>query len=215
MNRLCPFFCAVLTLLAPWAATGQSQSSNSRAALRDPAQQFLPAYSYALNANPWAVCSADFNGDGNTDLAVAGIAINGTDIAVTIALGQGNGQFTLEKDFTIASGGYRPSGIAAADLNHDGKVDIVVTYLGPTSGAVSIFLGNGDGTFSPGATYSVGGGGVLLADLNHDGIPDIAASQQSGTGVDILLGNGDGTFISGVSLTALTDGAWGDLSLPI
>ena len=141
MTRVYLYLCAVLSLFAlAIADTAQSQDSNS-SVFRDPANQFVPGASYSLNAGPLAICAGDFNGDGNIDLAVA--ESNGTNIAVTVALGTGNGQFTLEKDFTIASPSYT-TWIATADLNHDGKLDLVVTYLGSKTGAVGIFLGNGD-----------------------------------------------------------------------
>jgi Bacterial Ig-like domain (group 3)/FG-GAP-like repeat len=210
MNRLYFYVCAVLSLFAlAMAATAQSRDSNS-SVFRDPTKQFAPGATYSSSAEPWAICVGDFNGDGNIDVALAGIGSTGTNVAVTVALGTGNGQFTLEKDFTAASSSFRPTGIAAADLNHDGKVDLVVTYQGFRGGAVTILPGNGDGTFSTGATYDVGGAGVAMGDFNGDGIPDIASPRQTRTAVDILLGNGDGTFTAGTSLVPLKYGAWGD-----
>ena len=95
----------------------------------------------------------------------------------------------------------RPGDVFVADLNHDGKPDIVTTQF--TSNMVTVFLNHGDGTFSSGGsgTYLIGGPSaqrLLIADLNHDGIPDIAAAtcNQSGGAsvVSVLFGNGDGTF---------------------
>ena len=210
MIRVYFYLCAVLSLFAfAIAVTAQSQDSNS-SVFRDPAKQFAPGPTYSLTAEPWALCVGDFNGDGILDVAFAGIGSTGMNVAVTVALGTGNGQFRVEKDFTAASNSYRPTGIAAADLNHDGKVDLVVTYEAFTAGAVVVLFGNGDGTFSPGANYKVGGAGVVVADLNGDGIPDIASPRQTRTAVDILLGNGDGTFTVGTSINPLKYGAWGD-----
>lgn len=93
-----------------------------------------------------------------------------------------------------------PSDVFIADLNHDGKPDIVTTQF--NSNMVTVFLNHGDGTFTDGgsATYLVGGSfpiRVLVADLNHDGNPDIAvgtcANSQNNV-VSVLFGNGDGTF---------------------
>jgi hypothetical protein len=95
----------------------------------------------------------------------------------------------------------RPSDVFIADLNHDGKPDIVTTQF--TSNMVTVFLNHGDGIFSAGGsgTYLIGGEAVqrvLIADFNHDGNPDIAAATCSPTGgpsvVSVLFGNGDGTF---------------------
>jgi hypothetical protein len=94
----------------------------------------------------------------------------------------------------------RPSDVFVADLNHDGKPDIVTTQF--TSNMVTVFLNHGDGTFTDGgtATYLVAGASpqrILVADLNHDGNLDIAVGtcdQSPPYYVSILFGNGDGTF---------------------
>jgi hypothetical protein len=95
----------------------------------------------------------------------------------------------------------RPADLFIADLNHDGKPDIVTTQF--TSNMITVFLNHGDGTFTDGgsASYLVGGSApqrVLIADFNHDGNPDIVAGSCNPSGgassVSILFGNGDGTF---------------------
>jgi hypothetical protein len=95
----------------------------------------------------------------------------------------------------------RPSDLFVADLNHDGKPDIVTTQF--TSNMITVFLNHGDGTFTPGgsATYVIGGSSpqrMLIADFNHDNNPDIVVGTCNPTGgpssVSILFGNGDGSF---------------------
>jgi hypothetical protein len=100
---------------------------------------------------------------------------------------------------TYDTGGLAAWSIAVADLDRDGKPDIVVTNADGTT--VGILLGNGDGTFRAVVTYSlsVGAIGLSVADVNGDGNPDILAASPSGGPngdgtVDVLLGNGDGTF---------------------
>ena len=91
-----------------------------------------------------------------------------------------------------------PSWVAIADVNGDGKPDIVVANVCASScdfgGAVGVLLGNGDGTFQSVATYLTGVDeySVAVADVNRDGHPDIVVADANG--VEILLGNGDGTF---------------------
>jgi hypothetical protein len=121
---------------------------------------------------------ADFNGDGNLDLAVGGSE-------VSVLLGNGNGTFQAP----LESPGGAP--LAAADFNGDGKLDL---FAGG-----NMLLGNGNGTFVLYATYP-SGAAAAAADMNGDGKPDLVVAQGGGEGnfstysVAVLVGNGDGTF---------------------
>jgi Bacterial Ig-like domain (group 3)/FG-GAP-like repeat len=113
---------------------------------------------------------------------------------------------------TYDTGGVNAYHIAAADLNGDGKLDLVVTNCsGPNSGCglegvVGILLGNGDGTFQPVVTYHSGGNeatSVAVADLNGDGILDLVVTNSNVSNtVGVLLGNGDGTFLPAVTYSS-------------
>lgn len=145
---------------------------------------------------------ADLNGDGKPDLvALDGIFFNSPHI-VRVALGNGNGTFQTDRTFGV---GARPRSVAVADLNLDGRLDLVVASQANDAGAdggTSVLLGNGNGTFLPARTFGVAGGSGALAarvsDVNGDGRPDLLVASILPTygarEVDVLLGNGDGTF---------------------
>ncbi len=91
--------------------------------------------------------------------------------------------------------GSNPQCVAIADLNGDGKQDLVTANYG--SDTVSVLLGNGDGTFAGQQTFAVASGpvSVAIADLNGDGKQDLVTTNYNSSGtVSVLLGNGNGTF---------------------
>src|SRR5205085_432730 len=86
------------------------------------------------------------------------------------------------------------------DVSRDGKVDLVVA-ASTTNGDVSVFLGNGDGTFL-GETRSPAGANFVpmtVADFDGDGNPDVAGSDPFGY-VGIVFGTGDGRMINPAKL---------------
>jgi hypothetical protein len=155
----------------------------------------------AVGTNPYGLISADFNGDGKSDLAVA----NSGDNTVSILLGNGGGTFTAQQP-KLATGSV-PYSLTAGDFNGDGKLDLAVTnFANGMPSTVSIFLGNGDGTFQAPATYAVGTGpiSVITGDFNGDSKLDLAVANQNDHSVSILLGNGDGSFQAHVDYPAGT-----------
>src|SRR5258708_448766 len=95
---------------------------------------------------------------------------------------------------TYGSGGSYPVSVAVADVNDDGKPDLLVANS--QSSTVSVLLGNGDGTFQTAVSYSPGGSdptSLVAGDVNGDGKLDLVVTNASNT-VGVLLGHGDGTF---------------------
>ncbi len=91
-----------------------------------------------------------------------------------------------------AAAGTAPAAVDVHDFNNDGINDVVT--LNSAATAVTVMLGNGDGSFQPGVNSSSGGFGsqMTVADLDHDGKLDIVTNQ--GSSIDLLKGNGDGSF---------------------
>jgi hypothetical protein len=162
----------------------------------------LPASStIAAGTDPSAVVSCDLTGNGTADLAVADAYGN----SIIILLGAGSGTFTAGTPVTLASTDLTPNSIVCADFNGDGKPDLAVTNL--NSGTVSVWLGDGKGTFtsagpsvliplpptsSPIAASLLQPTFIASANLTASGHTDLVV--ESNVGLTILLGNGDGTF---------------------
>jgi Bacterial Ig-like domain (group 3)/FG-GAP-like repeat len=165
-------------------------------------------------SNAWAsysVAIADVNGDGKLDLLLANECASNASCsngAASVLLGNGDG--TFQPGITYNSGGQDAFAIATADVNGDGKLDLLIVNEcanNCSNGSVSVLLGNGDGTFQPAVPYGSGGlysYTLAVGDVNGDGKPDLIISNQcndnncSNGSVSVLLGNGDGTFQAAV-----------------
>jgi len=171
---------------------------------------FLPAVTYDSGGDyAESIAIADLNGDGRPDLVVANLCVTTTpsncahglvDGSVGVLLGKGDGRFQPVMAYT--STGLQTLSVAVADVNGDGKPDLIVANRYACArlcahGSVVIRLGNGDGTFQSAVAYDSGGGGawsVAVADVNADGKPDLLVANEDNTTAAVLLGQGDGTF---------------------
>lgn len=162
---------------------------------------FLAPVSYPAGAQPQAVKIADVNGDGLPDIIVAnyGPGSDGTGMSgVTVLLQDAAHPGTFLAPVTYPT----PFGavdVAVADLNGDGRPDLVVASLGPPpTGAVSVLLQSSTqvGVFTQAAVYPGFGHplGLAIADLNGDGHPDIAVADGTTATVMFQVGNQPGGF---------------------
>lgn len=154
---------------------------------------FSGPYVSAAGQEPLNFIAADINGDGKADLAVIGQAQN-----VSILSGDGTGNFTLLNQFT---GGGNVYGIASADLDEDGAIDLVLSN-NATHG-IAVFYGLGNGGFTQGPSILLGGGEPswpTIADFNGDGNLDIVATDDNrqfgvfGSQVIVMLATGSRQF---------------------
>ncbi len=154
-----------------------------------PESGFAPTVNFNAGSQPWSVTSADFNGDGKPDLAVANRSGNN----VSVLLGNGDGTFQAAVNYAA---GTNPECVVTGDFNGDGNSDLAVANY--SDNTLSVLLGNGDGTFQAAVNYPTGVGpkSLQVADFNGDGIADIAAANVTDGTVNIFSGNGDGTFRS-------------------
>jgi fibronectin type 3 domain-containing protein len=136
---------------------------------------------------------ADFNEDGNDDVAVAAV-INGVG-KTSILLGDGMGGFSTPLLFPAETS---PSGMVALDVDGDAHLDLVVANS--LINKISLLSGNGDGTFDAPVSFSVGSDAIhrpvalISEDFDDDGTPDLAVvNNESGT-VSIFLNDGAGGF---------------------
>ncbi len=157
---------------------------------------FLPPVTYSSGGlYSFSVAVADLNGDHKPDLVVTNRCTDpacDSDGSVAVLLGNGDG--TFQAAVIYDAGGLETQSVAVADVNGDGKPDILVANASDT---VGVLLGNGDGTFQPAVTYDSGGAfpeSIFIADVNGDGKPDILVANFESNTVGVLLGNGDGTF---------------------
>ncbi|MGN7402697.1 FG-GAP-like repeat-containing protein [Cytobacillus praedii] len=163
-----------------------------------PCPSFQTSTFLSGSVGPVNLVVADFNGDGNPDLAIT----NQTSANISVFLGNGSGGFAPAPGSPFSSSGLSPDSIISDDFNGDGFPDLaVVNGIGNT---VSVFLGNGTGTFAlaPGSPFSSAGlsaSDIASADFNGDGIPDLAVSNQDGN-VAVFIGNGNGSFVFSTNL---------------
>ncbi|MEG4488454.1 DUF4347 domain-containing protein [Microcoleus sp. D2_18a_B4] len=160
---------------------------------------FAAATNFPITYSLRKVASGDFNKDGNLDLAFASTGVNRN---VSIALGNGTGQFSAATNLnTSPPTGLNTWSVAVGDFNKDGNSDLVTANNATNN--VSLLLGNGNGTFGAATYFGVGSSPytVAVADFNGDGNSDLATANRTSNNVSILRGNGNGTFGAATNLS--------------
>ena len=129
---------------------------------------------------PFSVVAADLSGHGKTDLVTA----NFNDNTLSVLTNNGGGEFTAAGTLDVLDQATRmgcPNSVTAADVNGDGRPDLICADL--CDGTLMVLTNAGNSCFQLAAILSVAGGptSVIAADLNGDGKPDLASVNNNGT----------------------------------
>jgi len=163
------------------------------------AQLFASKVDYYAGSAPYTLVAADFDNDGDLDLATG---LSGTPLAtdgvgwVSIIINNGNGTFAPPDSFAV---GDEPA-IAAADLDTNGTIDLVSADF--STHRVYVLLNNGAGMFSVVDSFASGGispNELCTADLDGDGDFDLAVPNFFSNSLAIFFNNGNATFTGPVT----------------
>ena len=167
----------------------------------------------ATYRNPAYITVADLNGDGKLDFAVTIDDYSLGNQGIAVALGKGDGTFgtpslysTTRQNFASFGWPY-PAYVRAADINGDGKADLV--YTNEDFSTVGVLFGNGNGTFGTPNEYPAGEDafGLALADVNGDGAVDVVTANFDTAQVTVLLNQNGGGVQTSFSLGTSTSTA--------
>ncbi len=154
---------------------------------------------FGAGSNPWRAISTDLNGDGMPDLVVA----NWTDGTVSVLMntaapGDSSARYATQQTFPVGAG---PTYIVAADVNGDGKPDLIVTNSMDKTVSVLINTtptGSATPSFAPQLVYPVGtyAESVAVADINGDGLPDLVVANYGDYTLSVLVNTTTGSTVS-------------------
>lgn len=204
----------------------QSQPTQIIVLLGNGDGSFQPSIQLAAVNIPEAIALGDLNNDGKADLAVRECPANSSNCDIAVYLGTGTGGFSPQTTLSAPGSNTSNQNLAVTDFNQDGKLDIATAALSGSSSSptanLSVFLGNGDGTFQAPTVipvpFSVPANSVattpnlVFGDFNGDAVDDLGVETGSFCGgsacgqaeMNIFLNNGFGKFTLGQQFSSST-----------
>jgi VCBS repeat-containing protein len=180
-----------ILLLAPaaFASTARGLSTHATLALAAGQVSFTGPTNFPTGDGPVSVAAGDFNGDQDSDLAVA----NEFSDNLSVLLGGAGGGFGAATNFPTGDFTF-PFSVAAGDFNADQHPDLAVASI--ITGNVSVLLGGASGGFSAPTDFPAGDTpyAVAVGEFNGDNDPDLAVANQGSNNVSVLLGGAGGSF---------------------
>ncbi len=178
----------------PDLAVVNTTTGNVQVFFGSPTGTFSAPVSATGLSTPSFVRSGIFTASGRRDL----IALSKAQGAMGIYTNAGSNRFASASPVGV---GANPNSLVVGDFNGDGKQDVAVVVQGNglAPANVSVFLGNGNGTFGAAQTYGAGTTptDIDAGDFNGDGKLDLVVTDSAKGNVVLLLGKGDGTFLAG------------------
>ena len=159
----------------------------------DGAGGLLPATSVAVGSTPTALVAADLDQDGDIDVAVSSSATR----KVRLFFGDGAGGLVGGASTTFPFG-TKPARLVAADLDADGRPDLVVASAGASASGFGLMRGTGGGVFAAPVmhfTPLVNSGALAAADMDEDGRPDVLLDATDDS-IFVAPGDGAGGFLT-------------------
>jgi hypothetical protein len=157
------------------------------------AQIFKPAVNYPVGLRPYVVVSADFDGDGDFDLAtVPSVAFDSDGKGwVSVLMNNGDGTFAPPDRYDVGDA----LSLVAADLDNDGDIDLAASdYF---THAIYILLNDGAGAFAVADTFAAGGLNpqiLCAADFDGNGGIDLAVPNSGSNNLSVIFNNGHAAF---------------------
>ena len=166
-------------------------------------------YPIGSDSYPQYVITCDINKDNQLDI----VSVNSKANSISVIIGHGNGTFEDQRLY-LTGDGSNPYAVAAADLNNDSRLDLVIANEGTDS--IGILFGFDYTSFQQQGIYSnmdsLGTTGLIVLDLNNDTFLDIAAVFANTNILGILFGYGNGSFAEMISYSTENNSIPSDLT---